>query len=184
MSETKGFIKSDIVILVFMGAYFGVTYPQINQDYSSGYESIRFYFIMQSALQAVFQLLLIFFQLSGNLTWIMSIRSGAIVLLFGMSIINCFLGLLSVWLILFICITGYLQFMLFFEANELCRKKQNNSNNSRYDNESNYVVRGSMIRNQSYNQRRDQLRLPLLQNSAISGNRDVFVPVQEQLPPP
>ena len=61
MSESKGSVKQDVVVLVLVAGYFGVTYASINQDYSSGYESIRDYFIFQSGLQALFQFLLIWF---------------------------------------------------------------------------------------------------------------------------
>ena len=45
MSEIKGFVKQDVAVLVLVAGYFGVTYASINQDYSSGYEGIRDYFI-------------------------------------------------------------------------------------------------------------------------------------------
>jgi hypothetical protein len=118
MSESKGSVKQDVVVLVLVAGYFGVTYASINQDYSSGYESIRDYFIFQSGLQAFFQLLLIWFELRGNITWLVSIRSAAFFWLFGMSVINIFLGLLSVWLILYLGIAGYLHITLFFESLE------------------------------------------------------------------
>ena len=54
MTESKGFIKKDVVVLFLVAGYFGVTFPSINQDYSSGYKSIRDYFIFQGTLQALF----------------------------------------------------------------------------------------------------------------------------------
>ena len=51
---SKGFIKHDVIILVAIAGYFGVTYSSIDQEYSSGYESIRDYFIFQNGLQAFF----------------------------------------------------------------------------------------------------------------------------------
>ena len=50
MSETKGFIKHDVILLVMIAGYFGITYASIDEDYSSGYESIREYFIFQNGL--------------------------------------------------------------------------------------------------------------------------------------
>ena len=47
-----------------------------------------------------------------------SIRSAAFFWLFGMSVINIFLGLLSIWLILYMGIAGYLHITLFFESLE------------------------------------------------------------------
>lgn len=52
------------------------------------------------------------------MTWMVSIRSAAFFWLFGMSVINIFLGLLSVWLILYLGIAGYLHITLFFESLE------------------------------------------------------------------
>ncbi len=95
--------------------YFGMTYPFINEDYSSGYQSIRDYFIFQNALSAIFQVMLVLFGMIKNQTWMVSIRSSAFVWLFGTSVINIFLGLLSVWLILYSCIAGYLHITLYLE---------------------------------------------------------------------
>ena len=47
-----------------------------------------------------------------------SIRSAAFFWLCGTSIINIFLGLLSIWLILYLGITGYFHITLFFESLE------------------------------------------------------------------
>ena len=57
-----------------------------------------------------------------------SIRSAAFFWLFGMSVINIFLGLLSVWLILYLAIAGYLHITLFFESLEA-----SNPYSQRYD---------------------------------------------------
>ena len=54
MSESKGFVKRDVAVLFLVAGFFGITYASINQDYSSGYQSIRDYFIFQSGLQALF----------------------------------------------------------------------------------------------------------------------------------
>ena len=56
-----------------------------------------------------------------------SIRSAAFFWLFGMSVINVFLGLLSIWLILYLGIAGYFHITLFFESLET------NNNSSQRD---------------------------------------------------
>ena len=55
MSDTtKSYVKKDTLIMLLTAGYFTVTYPFINEDYSSGYQSIRDYFIFQNSLAVVF----------------------------------------------------------------------------------------------------------------------------------
>ena len=61
-------------------------------------------------------MLLILFELRANKTWMVSIRSAAFFWLFGTSVINIFLGLFSIWLILYLGIAGYFHITLFFES--------------------------------------------------------------------
>lgn len=114
--------KRDVLIAVMIVGYFGMTYPFINEDYSSGYQSIRDYFIFQNTLSAIFQVMLVLFGMIKNQTWMVSIRSSAFVWLFGTSVINIFLGLLSVWLILYSCIAGYLHITLYLEQTNSDRR--------------------------------------------------------------
>ena len=45
MSEAKGFIKQDFFVMMLVAGYFGITYYSIDEEYSSGFESIRDYFM-------------------------------------------------------------------------------------------------------------------------------------------
>lgn len=111
--ESRSFVRKDVAILVTTAVYFGITYRGINPEYSSGYESIRTFFIFESLLSAVFQLLLIYSDIKGSKTWILSLRSGAFFFVMGMSTIIVFLGLFSLQLILFVSVVGYLHLSLF-----------------------------------------------------------------------
>jgi len=70
----------------------------------------------ENLIQVFFQLALILSDLKNSKTCVVSLRSGAFFFSVGMSIILIFLGLFSVWLILFLVISGYLQMRLFFQG--------------------------------------------------------------------
>ncbi len=114
--DSKSFIKLDVTILVATLVYFGVAQTSIDTDYSSGYSSIYSFFLGQTIIQCAFQIGLILADLRNNKTCVVSLRSGAFFFMIGMSLILVFLGLLSLWLILFIAVAGYLHLTLFYQG--------------------------------------------------------------------
>ena len=108
MVDSKSFIKYDIIILVSTAAHFAVSQGSINSTYSSGYDKIWIFFLAESLIQLLFQLLLVIADLRNSKLWVLSLRSGSLFFMLGMSFILLFLGLFSLWLIAFVAICGYL----------------------------------------------------------------------------
>ena len=114
--DSKVFIKFDVLILVATVGFFAINQMSINKTYSSGYSGIWTFFLVESIIQMTFQLLLMLSDQKNSKFWVLSLRSGSFFYMLGMSIILIFLGLFSIWLIVYISICGYFQITMFLKG--------------------------------------------------------------------
>ena len=97
-------------------AFYVLKQGSIDENYSSGYKGIWIFFTIQTVVQVLFQSGLIFSDIKGNKMLGVSLRSGAFFLVLGMTVILAFIGLFSIYLILFFVVVEALHLTLFDRA--------------------------------------------------------------------
>ena len=102
IDSRRDFVKLDAAILIVTFLYYLLAQFRINeQNFSKGsYQSLWTFFTLENLMQIIFQVFLILSDMKQRKTCIVSLRSGAIVFIVGMSVLQSFLGMLSIWLIL------------------------------------------------------------------------------------
>ena len=102
VDSRRDFVKLDSAILIVTFLYYLLAQFRINeQNFSKGsYQSLWTFFTLENLMQIIFQVFLILSDMKQRKTCIVSLRSGAIVFIVGMSVLQSFLGMLSIWLIL------------------------------------------------------------------------------------
>ena len=114
--ESKEFLRRDILVLIVTVVYYAITQASIDEKYSNGHSGIFVFFTLQTSLQVVFTLLLIASDIYHKKTLNLSLRSGAFFLVLGMTTIVAFLGLFSIWMIIYFAFVEYQHALLFAEG--------------------------------------------------------------------
>ena len=117
VANSKDFLKWDACILVVTLLYYLIDQFKITPDtMGSGYFGIFVFFTLEVAMQVAFQAMLIVYDLCSKKTMVVSVRSGAMVFMFGMGCIICGLGLLSPWLTIYLFGCEGLHLFLFLKS--------------------------------------------------------------------
>lgn len=114
--NSKDHVKLDIAVLVVTFLYYIITQFRINQSFSSGYSGIWWFFTLEHLVLLCTQVSIIASDIKQKKTLVLSIRSCAVVLVVGSSLITAFLGLPTPWLIIYFCMTTGSHFYLFSEG--------------------------------------------------------------------
>ena len=117
--DSQTFIKLDVSILVVTLIYYVIAQFKINASYSSGYQGIWTYFTLVHSVMILFQILLLICDWRNGKTWVLSLRSGAFMFVLGNTVIVSFLGLLSIWLIIFFAFVEGAHVLLFSRGLEM-----------------------------------------------------------------
>ena len=96
----RDFWKYDVLIAAVTFMYYLIAQFKINVSYSTGYAGIWLFFTFEHAVLLVTQAILILSDRMQKKTFIVSVRSCAIVVALGCALINTCLGLYSIWLII------------------------------------------------------------------------------------
>ena len=114
--NSRDFLKIDGAILAVTVMYYAIGQFKINESYSSGYHEIWVFFTMQHLVQVGFQAMLLASDWNRRKTCVLSLRSAAFAFVLGMSIIVTFIGLLSIWLIIYLALVEGGHAYIFFRA--------------------------------------------------------------------
>ena len=113
--STKEYLKYDMILAVFLGAYYFLTRGSLAATTSTG---IQTFYMIEIGVAVLLQVLLMIFDNTEARPWVASMRCGAIVYLLGMVLIVTKLGLLSVWFIILFCASEGIHISLLLDQSQ------------------------------------------------------------------
>ena len=112
MGSSKKFVTQDVAILVLTVLFFGYSIYRNLQSNTSLLE----FFLFEGSMLTLLQIGQIYYDIKEEISWVLSLRTASIILLFGLALMSLTIGLFEFVFILYFCIVSGMHLCLLVDT--------------------------------------------------------------------